>query len=390
MLSVIRGFESAISEPRVMISTRHPGVQRALWRCLVAFSVLSILALSSTAAGASAAAGPPGFPAKMVVPMYTNPTALWPSISSAGPAVGVVILNPAVAQRFNYSAVLASFVETAQASGLEVLGYVPTDYDNGVVPLSYAETLMSDYASWYHVDGFFVDEVNTTCLATPLAYYTSISQFAKQQSGSDIVAMNLGGDAGSCYMNLANIFVTFENTYSAYLTASPPSWAAGLPSSDFMNIVYDTPSVAAMQNTINLAVAMNVGLVYVTDLGSSGNPYSGLPTFMAQEAAYLDSLATVQAQPVQTTSTLSISALNSAGTALPGYYVTLWQGGVEVGSCFSSCSFTVNGGQTYQVTAASFGGEAFSYWLNDGATGVETVSVPTLSTTLSLTAVYTP
>src|SRR5580700_417673 len=142
-----------------MILNRHPGMRRALWRCLVAFSVLSILALSSTAAGASATSGPPAFPAKMVVPMYTDPTVLWPPISSAGPAVGIVILNPAVAQRFNYSATLASFVETAHASGLEVLGSIPSDYDNGVVPLSYAETLMSDYASWYHVDGFFVDEV---------------------------------------------------------------------------------------------------------------------------------------------------------------------------------------------------------------------------------------
>jgi hypothetical protein len=365
-------------------------MRRALLRCLVAFSVLSILALTSTAAGASAAAGPSAFPAKMVVPMYTNPTVLWPSISSAGSAVGVVILNPAVAQRFNYSSVLASIVEAAHASGLEVLGYIPSDYDNGVVPLSYAETLMSDYVSWYHVDGFFVDEVNTTCLPAPLAYYTSISQFAKEQSGSDIVAMNLGGDAGSCYMNLANIFVTFENTYSAYLAASPPSWGAGLPSSDFMNIVYDTPSVAAMQNTVDLAIARNVGLVYVTDLGGSGNPYAGLPTFMPQEAAYLDSLATIQAQPIQGTSTLSVSAVDSAGAAMPGYYVTLWQGGAEVGNCFSSCSFTVNDGQTYQVMAASFGGEAFSHWLDDGATGPETLSVPTVSTTLSLTAVYAP
>jgi hypothetical protein len=363
-----------------------------LWRCLVAFGVLSILALSSSTAGGAAAdaSGQMLFPAKMVIPMYTDPMVLWPSISSAGQAVGVVILNPAVAQRFTFSPALAALVQTAHSYGIEVLGYVPSDYDNGVVPLNYAETLMSDYASWYHVDGFFVDEVNTTCLPTPLAYYSSLSQFARQQNGSDIVAMNLGGDAGSCFVNLANLFVTFENTYSAYLSASPPSWAAGLPSSDFMNIIYDTPSLSTMENAINLAIARNVGLVYVTDLGSSGNPYAGLPTFMPEEATYLDSLAIVQAQPVQTTSTLSISAVNSAGTALPGYYITLWQNGVQLESCFSSCSFTVNDGQTYQVMAASFGGEAFSHWLNDGATGMETVSVPNSSTTLNLTAAYSP
>ena len=90
------------------------------------------------------------------------------------------------------------------------------------------------------------------------------------------------------------------------------------------------------------------------------------------------------------TSTMDVSTVNSAGTAITGYYVTLWQNGAQSQSCFSPCSFTVNNGQTYQVLADSFGPETFQHWQRDGATGFETVIVPSTSTTISLTAVYRP
>jgi hypothetical protein len=82
--------------------------------------------------------------------------------------------------------------------------------------------------------------------------------------------------------------------------------------------------------------------------------------------------------------------VNGAGSAITGYYITLWQYGVKLQSCFSACSFTVNDGQSYQVAASSYGAETFSHWQNDGSTGMDTVSVPSASTTISLTAVNSP
>ena len=89
-------------------------------------------------------------------------------------------------------------------------------------------------------------------------------------------------------------------------------------------------------------------------------------------------------------STITVSTVSSNHGSIRGYYITLWQGGSEIGSCFSTCSFTVNDGQTYQVEAASYGAEHFSHWQNDGAAGKETVDVPETNTTISLTAVYSP
>lgn len=89
--------------------------------------------------------------------------------------------------------------------------------------------------------------------------------------------------------------------------------------------------------------------------------------------------------------TIQVSTIDSAGSAIGGYYISLWQGGTMLQSCFSSCSFAVSSGQTYQVEASSYGSESFNHWLSDGATGAETVTVPaTGGTTVSLTAVYSP
>jgi hypothetical protein len=90
------------------------------------------------------------------------------------------------------------------------------------------------------------------------------------------------------------------------------------------------------------------------------------------------------------TSTVNVSASNSAGAALPGYYIALWSGGSMVQSCFSPCSFTVKNGGTYQLAVADFGGETFSHWSDGTMTKVYTLTVPSQSTTISLTATYTP
>jgi hypothetical protein len=91
-----------------------------------------------------------------------------------------------------------------------------------------------------------------------------------------------------------------------------------------------------------------------------------------------------------TTSTINVGTSNSTGASINGYYATLWQSGVQLQSCFSPCSFTVNNGQTYQVAVSDYGGESFSYWGDGTTTRFHTVNVPGTSTTISLTAIYTP
>jgi hypothetical protein len=101
------------------------------------------------------------------------------------------------------------------------------------------------------------------------------------------------------------------------------------------------------------------------------------------------SLTAVYSCGTEKSTSIYVSAVNSAGANVTGYYITLWQNGVVLDSCFSTCTFNVVTGQ-YQVLADSFGPETFSHWMNDGSTGFETVDVKTTGTTIFLTAVYNP
>jgi hypothetical protein len=85
-----------------------------------------------------------------------------------------------------------------------------------------------------------------------------------------------------------------------------------------------------------------------------------------------------------------VSTVNSGGSPINGYYTTLWQNGAQLKYCFSPCSFTVNSGQTYQVAVADYGGETFNHWSDGTTTRFHTVVVGSTSSTISLTAVYSP
>jgi hypothetical protein len=81
-----------------------------------------------------------------------------------------------------------------------------------------------------------------------------------------------------------------------------------------------------------------------------------------------------------------------------GYYAALsTPSGTLLQSCFSPCSFTVDNGQYYTITVANYGSETFTHWSDDAGAvdpwgGSHFVTVPnsSTSTTITLTAVYSP
>jgi len=88
-------------------------------------------------------------------------------------------------------------------------------------------------------------------------------------------------------------------------------------------------------------------------------------------------------------STISVNAVTSSGSAVTGIYTTLWANGALVQSCFGPCTMTVANGQTYQVVVASFGSNVFSSWTDGVTTPTHSVVIGGASTAVSLTAVYT-
>jgi hypothetical protein len=87
---------------------------------------------------------------------------------------------------------------------------------------------------------------------------------------------------------------------------------------------------------------------------------------------------------------LSVKTVDEAGNTISGYYTTLSQGGSQVQSGFSPAQFSLDAGETYEVSVADYDNYVFSRW-DDGSTS-RTRSVSTtepIDTTTTLTAHYT-
>jgi len=98
-------------------------------------------------------------------------------------------------------------------------------------------------------------------------------------------------------------------------------------------------------------------------------------------------------------SRISVTTINLQGQQILGYYTTLWQNCqdqtqfgncVFLDECFSPCSFLVTNGGKYQVAVADYGTEVFTHWTDNTVNRFHDLIVPGATTTISLTAVYTP
>lgn len=186
----------------------------------------------------------------------------------------------------------AQAVRGAQSAGVRVVGYVATGY--GKDPIASVRAQIADYYTWYRVDGIFLDETPYACNASLVEYYRSLRNaivaHARQSHAHGIVVMNPGTvPAGDCYMSIADVLVTFEDTEHVYTATtgnhySPAAWLSRYPASRFWHIVYGVPDAAAMLRVLSLAAARGAGWVYVTDLGLP-NPYGALPAYWSQETA---------------------------------------------------------------------------------------------------------
>ena len=189
----------------------------------------------------------------------------------------------------NYVTALTN-LETA---GGKSVAYVYTG--DGSVPLVTVESQISTYITQYGslINGFFLDAMNV--IPSELSYYQSIDSFIKTLSASYDVIGNpgqpfLNGVTPAQYLATANTFDLFEGSDASF--SSYPyglNWFESDASSQFSNIVYDAPTVTAMQADITKAVGLDAGYVYVTDQ-TLPNPYAQLPSYWDQEVAAVATL----------------------------------------------------------------------------------------------------
>ena len=272
---------------------------------ILAFLAASTLSAASGASGATSQRG-----VLIDAPLYSETAAGWSTVLLASPAIDTIVFNPSSGPGDAPQPFYLSLVASAQATGLRVLGYVPTSWANGAVSVAEAEAWVKEYYAWYRVDGIAFDQVSDTCSSGPIGYYTDLYNFVKQQTGADIVVLNPGTAVGECYAKVSDVLVTFEGTYADYLQYQPPSWVRSYPGSHFLNIILDTPA-KEMKNAVNLAVERNSDRVYITDKGANGgDPYASLPSYFGLEASYVSS-------PVRGTNVLELVGGPTVGSLEP-------------------------------------------------------------------------
>jgi Spherulation-specific family 4 len=241
--------------------------------------------------------------------------------------------------------------------------------DSGFTPLSYTGTIgtkytitIDNYAKYVFTNwnGGSTDPSQTFSLASNVfltAYYSTTSTLL-------VNSVNFLGNPISGYYT--QLYDSSQNSLNSGFTPASYTLTNGqmyqIQAANYGPCTFSHWSDGSIANPTSISIASPTTLTAVYS-GSSCGP---------------------------TTSTITVSTVNSHGSPISGYYIELWQNGLQINHCFSSCSLTVNDGQTYQIYASSYGTETFNHWKNDGSTGAETVSVPNSGTAIELTAVYSP
>ncbi len=220
--------------------------------------------------------GAPAHEAQLIaIPSYFTPLQLWAQMRASAPTVGLAIVNPDSGPANAIDQQYLEQVRQSQAAGLRVLGYVYTRYADGSRTLASVQDAIDRYFGWYAVDGIVFDEASADRAKQP--YYATLNSYVKTKVSSAITVINPGTLTHESYMAAADIVVTFEGTYAAYLSRySAPGWIRRYAPSRFWHLVHSTPGVRDMQNAVRLSKERRAGWVYVTT-DRMPNPWDTLP-----------------------------------------------------------------------------------------------------------------
>jgi len=173
-------------------------------------------------------------------------------------------------------------VEALRAAGIRTVGYVDTNYGRRI-PADIGREVHA-YRDWYGVQGVFMDQVSSGL--DQLDHYAQCV-VAARTAGAPFVVLNAGTEPHPGYVDLANVTVTFEGPWAAYVDLRIPDWARRYPSSRFCHLVHSVPR-GRFADGLDLAAKRHVGSVFLTD-GRGSNPWDHvpplLPPLLAKERA---------------------------------------------------------------------------------------------------------
>ena len=238
-----------------------------------------------------------------------------------------------------------------------------------------------------------------------LQAWTKTRRFHQAPRGNVSACIRASLEERSCGLNiLANSHKprhsgsTITGYYTVLLDSSGSTLATGFTPVTFtLDYTVPTTSYAVLVEDFN-----GVVFDHWVDTNTANNPRD---VSMVLDPALATGKLTITAVYTDTNaippgdSRISVTTINLQGQQILGYYTTLWQNCqdqtqfgncVFLDECFSPCSFLVTNGGKYQVAVADYGTEVFTHWTDNTVNRFYDLTVRGATTTISLTAVYTP
>jgi hypothetical protein len=317
----------------------------------------------------------------VIIPLYGYPSADWNTLVQvhlANPGVPMIaVVNPSNGPGWWVDPNYVTGIAMLKAAGIKVVGYIYTSY--AWRNIGSAETEISNYANWYGVNGIYMDEMSN--IAGYEWYYSTLTQYAKGLGMSTSIG-NPGADVPPSYLYTADTIVIYENAGLPSVW-SLGGWHANYWKNNFGVVAYN---VGWLDSSYLQSASSYLGWIYLTN-GAWPNPYVSISSYLWTLVADLSTQGGGGGGSGGS-STISVSTVNTWGGTMWGYYVTLWQNGNMLGSCFSPCSFSVSPGLSYQVAVADYGSSSFSQWSDGTWSRFYWTSAPGSGGTTTLTAVY--
>ncbi|TFK34640.1 Spherulation-specific family 4 [Crucibulum laeve] len=239
-------------------------------------------------------------PTGVIVPLYIYPGTctdwafLINAIQSYPTIQFYVIINPnsgpggapGTQPDTNYQSCTASIRRAgASAGNAKLLGYVATGYGSRT-----NATVTSDvdtYSQWtvsYRPDGIFFDEVATA--ASSLSLYQAFSNRVHQNFGANgLVFLNPGTTPEtSGYFNIANLIVTYEDTYNGY-SSSSLTITTNSPANKQSVILHTGPAQLPL-SIVQQLTSTGLGAIFITNYPSA-DAYSFAPSYWSTFLSYI-------------------------------------------------------------------------------------------------------
>ncbi len=191
----------------------------------------------------------------------------------AAPAVALAVMNPASGPGTARDPAYADTVAASRAAGIAVFGYVDTDYAARGIAAVREE--IARYAAWYGVTGIFFDQASMDPATLP--YYAALAETVRSRGDSARTILNPGTATDEAFTAVADILLTFEDTYAEYVANyRPAAWEARYPPERFWHLVHTTPTIPQLRHATSLSRERRAGYMYITP-ATLPNPWGALP-----------------------------------------------------------------------------------------------------------------